>query len=186
MIKAVIFDFFGVICSDSYWQFVKSDVDQNSSFKDLAEDVNTGEIDWREFVAQVASATGKPVDEVKQMYKMERVDPRMVALVDRLHKKYKTALLTNAHHDFIDGFLSKNHLESLFDEVIVSSRLGVTKPNPTIFDYALEKIGVKAEEAVYIDDLEVHASSAKSVGMNSIVFEGYTELITELKKHIQI
>ena len=180
-IRAVIFDFFGVICSDDYWRYVRRDRQTDSEFRAFSEEVNLGKMPWQTFVEKVAKTTNTSVEAVNKMYESERIDPRVAALIDELHKDYKTALLTNAHHEFIDDVLKQNHLATLFDEVFVSSRLGVVKPDPAIFEYALEKLSVKPEEVVYIDDLERHAASAREVGMQAIVYKDFEQMRHELE-----
>lgn len=180
MVKAVIFDFFGVICSDEYWQFVKQDRQADTEFREYTDEVNLGQIPWQAFVQKIANATGKTVDEVNRMYESERIDPRMTGLVHEVHKRYKTALLTNAHHEFIDSILSENKLDTIFDTVVVSSRLGIVKPDPRIFEYALGQLNIAADEAVYIDDLERHIDGAKAVGMKTVLFTNFEQCKTEL------
>lgn len=180
MIKAVIFDFFGVICSDEYWQFVKEDRQEDSEYRAYTDEVNLGQIPWQVFVHKVADATGRTVQDVNKMYEAEKVDPRMVGLIHEIHESYKTALVTNAHHDFIDNLLAKYDLGDIFNELIVSSRLGIVKPNPQIFEYALEKLNVAASESIYIDDLQRHVDSAKALGMQAILFENFEQCKRDL------
>lgn len=180
MIRAVIFDFFGVICSDEYWQFTRQDRQADSEFRDYTDEVNLGQIPWQAFVRKIADATNKSVEDVNRMYETEKVDPRMVGLIHELHKTYKTGLITNAHHEFVDGLLAEHGLRQIFDEVVVSSRLGIVKPNPEIFRHALDGLGVQAEESVYIDDLERHIGSAGELGMRTILFKDFEQCRHEL------
>lgn len=180
MIKAIIFDFFGVICSDEYWQFVKQDRQADTTYRDYTDEVNLGSIPWQVFVQKVADATGRSVDEVNQMYETEKVDPRVTGLIYELHKTYKTGLLTNAHHEFIDNILETNNITQLFDEVVVSSRVGVIKPNPKIFEYMLDKLDIEPEEAIYIDDLERHVGSAAELGMKTILYQDFEQCKTAI------
>ena len=180
MIKAVIFDFFGVICSDEYWQFARQDGHADVVFKDYSEEVNLGQIPWQVFVQKIAEATGKTIVEVNQMYESEKIDPRVTGLIHELHKNYKTALISNAHHEFIDTLFAQSNLTQIFDEVVVSSRLGIVKPDPRIFEYTLEKLKILASEAVFIDDLERHTVSAAGLGMKTIVFENFDQCRIEL------
>ena len=175
MIKAVIFDFFGVICSDDYWRFVKRDRQSDSEFSEIAKEVNLGSINWQSFVEKVAKATNSTVQEVGRMYESEHIDPRVVELINSLHGQYKTALITNAHHDFIDEMLTRNHIDKLFDTIVVSSREGVIKPSPEIFERTLEKLDIKPEEAIYVDDLERHVNAARQLGMNGILYKYFPE-----------
>lgn len=180
-IKAIIFDFFGVLCADEYWRYVKSDRQTDGVFQEFADEVNLGEITWKSFVEKVAKMTGTSVDDVNRMYETEKIDPRMAGLIDTLHVTYKTALLSNAHHEFIDNLLEQNHLRQLFDEVIVSSRLGVVKPDPQIFKHALAKLGVEPADAVYIDDLERHVAAAESLGIRAILYRDFEQTKRELE-----
>lgn len=182
MIKAIIFDFFGVICSDDYWRYVRQDRHADTAYRAYADEVNLGEIPWQTFVHMVADALGSTVKDVNGMYESAKIDPRMVGLIHVLHKTYKTALLTNAHHDFIDEMLVRSDLATLFDETIVSSRLGIVKPNPAIFEHALTKLGITAQEAVYIDDLQQHVTAAKALGVHAILFRDFQSLQTDLAR----
>ena len=180
MVKAVIFDYFGVISSDDYWKFVRHNRDRASEFRDYASAVNNGEMHWSDFIDKVAQATGTDVDRVNELYESERIDPRVVHLIAELHTQYKTGLITNANHEFIDDILHKNNLKSLFDAVVVSSRLGYSKPDPRIFRDALTKLGVAAEETVYFDDLAMHVDAAKNLGINAFVYENYDQAKKQL------
>ncbi len=181
MIKAVIFDYFGVISSDDYWKFVRHGRAGKSQFRDYADAVNTGEMHWQEFVEQVASSTNTDVGEVDKLYAAEQINPLVVGFIHELHKKYKTGLITNANHEFVDEIMKKNHMGDIFDSIVVSSRLGITKPDPRIFKYALEELKILPEEAIYIDDLARHVDAANLLGMHAFVFENFDQA----KKQIQ-
>lgn len=66
VVRAIIFDFAGVIASDAYWIWLIKTVDgidkKKSLFQDLANKVDVGEISNKEFVAQLAKETGVPED----------------------------------------------------------------------------------------------------------------------------
>ncbi|MDZ7785949.1 MAG: HAD family phosphatase [Candidatus Saccharibacteria bacterium] len=173
-IKAIIFDFFGVICSDQYWNYVKADRQSAGTFREYAEEVNLGEMSWSDFVAKIAQATHTSVDEVKELYRSERINPRMAEWIADLHGRYKTGLITNAHHEFIDPLLKRSHLAKHLDSVVVSSRLGVIKPDPAIFEAALEELGCAPEEVIFMDDLDRHVEAARKVGIQAFRFDDFT------------
>jgi epoxide hydrolase-like predicted phosphatase len=180
VISAIIFDFFGVVCSDHYWRYVRANRQKDSEFREYADEVNLGDMSWTQFVQKVAEKTNTSVRQVNAMYEAEQIDPRVVGLIHELKKQYKIGLLTNAHHEFIDNLLNKNHLADLFDSIIVSSRVGVVKPNPAIFEQALEDLGLEPAEVVYIDDLERHVSSARALGMPAIVYRDFDQCKADL------
>lgn len=185
MIKAIVFDFFGVICSDDYWKFVKSDIKISDKFSELANSVNLGKMSWENFLEKVAIETGKTTEEVKKMYETEEINPELVTYIDGLHKKYKTALLTNAHVDFMEPLIVKAGLDRVFDEIVISSKIGIVKPDPRIYVYTINKLGVTPEEAIFIDDSLIRVEGAKTTGMQAIQYKNFEQMKTELEKVLQ-
>jgi len=180
MIKAVIFDYFGVICSDEYWRFVKEDKNIQGGFHELANAVNRGEVHWDEFVSEVAHKTGKQPTDIQHLYAAEKLNPQLLALVAKLHNTYKTGLLTNAHYEFLDPIIAKTHLDALFDIIVMSSRIGFIKPQPQIYQYILRELGVKPEEAVLVEDIKRNVDGAKAVGMQAILYQNFGQMKREL------
>src|SRR5207244_12376562 len=64
---------------------------------------------------------------------------------------------------------------------IYSYRVGASKPDPIIYRKALQACGVRAEEAVYIDDIAEYAATAARLGMTGIVFQSPEQLRSELR-----
>lgn len=180
MIKAVIFDFFGVVCSDEYWRFVGHDKQTAGVLRDITDEVNSGQLSWREFMGKVAKAAGKSLAEVETMYRTEKIHPELLAYIHDLSGRYKTALLTNAHHDFIEPLMERSRLADFFDAVVISSRVGAIKPNAAIFRYALKKLGVRPEEAVMVDDLKRHVAGARAVGLHTVLYKNFHQMRGEL------
>lgn len=182
MIRAIIFDYFGVICSDEYWNIVKQDENIRSSFHSLANEVNLGKVHWSDFVHQVAAKTGRSEEEITQLYENEKIHPELIAYIAQLHSKYKIALLTNAHHEFLEPIIEKTRMKDVFDTVIMSSRVGLIKPDPRIFQKALDALHVEPHEAVFIDDVARNVVGAEEVGINAIVYESLDQLRGKLDK----
>ncbi len=181
-IKAIIFDYFGVVSSDQYWQLVKRDKNVRSDFGDLADSVNTGEITWGQFVKTVSKKINKPESEIQQLYENERLDPRLIDYIASLRPKYKTALLTNAHHDFLDPLIKKAHLHEVFDEIIISSQTGFIKPEPGIYIHALQKLQILPQEAVFIDDIARNVDGASAVGLESILYTDFDDFKVKIQE----
>lgn len=185
MIKAILFDYFGVISSDEYWQYVQADRQVDTNFRTYTDDVNAGRMHWIEFMQKVAEATHTTLEQVSAMYATEKINPLMVGLIHELHKNYKTGLVTNAHHEFVDSILEQNHLSEIFDVTVVSSRLGIVKPDPRIFEFALEKLEVEPQEVVYIDDLERHVASANALGIHAFQYLDFEQTKAEINRILQ-
>lgn len=71
-----------------------------------------------------------------------------VEVIDYLSKKYKLALVTNGLKDVQKSRISKTPLKDYFQELIISDEIKISKPDPRIFDYALDKLGYKDKSRV--------------------------------------
>jgi len=96
--------------------------------------------------------------------------------LERLGKRYRMAVLSNtdplhvAHMETTYGFLR------LFPVRIYSCRVGASKPDPLIYKLALDACKVRAQEALYVDDVPSYARAAERLGMRGIVFETKQQL----------
>lgn len=68
------------------------------------------------------------------------------------------------------------------DGGIVSFRVGLTKPDPRMFQCLLERYELRAEECVLVDDTEENVSAAKALGFAGVVFRSREELLTALEE----
>lgn len=81
----------------------------------------------------------------------------------------KIACVTNGRDFFQRNKIKALGLETFFDTIVTSGELSVKKPDPYIFNVALEKLGAKAEESVFIgDNLKADMEPAKKLGMNTV------------------
>jgi len=97
--------------------------------------------------------------------------PELVDYVKRLHDTgYRTGIITNNAHEFRDAWKSMLPVDELFDVVVDSSEVGMRKPNPDIFRYALDALdGQTAERAVFLDDYHGNVEAAVELGMHGIL-----------------
>jgi len=102
-----------------------------------------------------------------------RVDENAEVVLRELHGKYKLGIVSNfAIPECVFRLLERHGLDVFFDAVVVSGAVNKRKPNPEIFMKALEKLGVKAEEAVFVGDtVDADVQGAKSVGMKTVFIE---------------
>jgi putative hydrolase of the HAD superfamily len=102
-----------------------------------------------------------------------RIDDQAKNALEKLHEKYKLGIVSNfAIPECVDKLLERHGLDMLFDTVVVSGAVNKRKPSPEIFDRALEKLGVSAENAVFVGDtVDADIEGAKSAGMIAIFIE---------------
>jgi putative hydrolase of the HAD superfamily len=75
---------------------------------------------------------------------------------------------------------------SLFEHVIESSKLGIRKPDPRIYQHACKLLGVQPENCVYLDDLGINLKPAKAMGMRTIKVDNAAQALGELEEILGI
>ena len=92
-----------------------------------------------------------------------------IDILDYLKPKYKMHIITNGFEEVQGKKMSKSGLASYFNNVITSEQVGVKKPNPKIFNFALETCQAKAHESMMIgDNYEADVMGALEVGLDAI------------------
>ncbi|PCI07113.1 MAG: noncanonical pyrimidine nucleotidase, YjjG family [Flavobacteriaceae bacterium] len=109
-----------------------------------------------------------------------------IEILDYLKPKYTLHIITNGFSEVQYKKLSNSKIDIYFDTVITSEAVGVKKPNPKIFKYALQQAGAKIKESVMIgDNWEADIMGAKNYGMNVIFCNFENESVDESIQSIQ-
>lgn len=195
MIKVIIFDAGGVIvdCKPILNKFIRIFKPKNLDL--FWEEINLkailmcrGEMSEKDYWKEIAKSIGvKDMSKIpdnlwtKDYDKLTHIDKDVLNLIDKLRKNYKTALISNtfAPHANINR---KRGLFDHFDVTILSHEVKLTKENKDIFLIALKKLKVKAEECIFIDDIQKFIDTANSLGMKGILFKNLTQLKKELEQ----
>ena len=97
--------------------------------------------------------------------------PHTFEILNYLKNKYNLHIITNGFEEVQNIKLETSNLLPFFQNIITSERVNVKKPDPKIFQYALDLSAVKAENAIMIgDDLPVDILGAKNIGIHQIYF----------------
>ena len=116
----------------------------------------------------------------RQFWDGDVLDMELVAYVRSLRVRYLTALLSN-YFPGLRGELENHwHIADAFDELVISSEIGVVKPDPRIYQLALERLSVLPGEAVFIDDFAVNIKGAQVAGLRTIHFLNPDQVRQEL------
>lgn len=100
-----------------------------------------------------------------------RLIPGTMELLDYLKPKYHLHLITNGFQEIQHTKLGGSGMEPYFETLTVSEEVGVKKPNPEIFRFALRKANATAEESIMIgDEMEVDIDGARAAGIDQIFF----------------
>src|SRR6185437_14246190 len=73
-------------------------------------------------------------------------------------------------------------LDDLFEVVIESSKVGLRKPDPRIYQIACESLGVQPEQAIFLDDFGVNLKAARELGMATVKVDETPSAIDELER----
>ncbi len=143
----------------------------------------TDEEYWRRIGARLGLHTLEAIRGfVENLFRDAQTDPRMADLVRWLRGRYRTGLLSNAS-DVLPRLLGERYgLDGLFDVEVVSALVGLAKPDPAIYQLALERLGTAPEATILVDDYEPNVASAAALGIRAIHFVGYEALILALQK----
>ncbi len=183
MIKAVIFDCFGVLYTDGKSVIIdKCPSESKQDLSDLFMQADYGYISGDGFSTQAAALLGIDVSELLAM--SESVYMRNEPLIERIkqyRKQYKIGLLSNVSEEFFSDLFSVADRSALFDTVVLSSQVGLIKPSADIYLLAADRLGVEPGEAVMIDDVERNVEGARNTGMYGIRHVSTNQTVTELE-----
>lgn len=98
--------------------------------------------------------------------------PHVREVLDILHERFALAVVTDAQSAYARGELHKVGLLDYFDPIVVSGDHGYRKPDRRLFQLALDRMGVSAENALYIgNDMHRDVFGAREIGMNTVLFD---------------
>src|SRR5690242_7950974 len=210
-LPAVVFDFGGVITASPFEAFARIETERGLP-KDLVRRINStnpdtnawarferAEIDAAAFDAEFAAearALGHDLPgSVVLAVLSGTVRPRMVAAIDLLKERgHKLGCITNnvpAGHGAQMSATEERAAEiaaimARFEYVVESSKVGVRKPDPAIYELACTGLGVRPEECVYLDDLGINCKPAAALGMRAIKVTGEDQALADLEKALDL
>ncbi len=200
MIKGLIFDLGGVVVewtnSTTYRYIEERYGIPAESFKSVAErgmpDAQTGKVTEVDWLRETFSRFGPPppcFNEVwGKTFEAARYNPKLLELLTELRTAgYRVAALSNLEPSRA-RWLRAHGIEALFDAVVFSCEVGLRKPdiskctpeNLEIYRLAMRRLGLGADECLFIDDNVNCVSAAESMGIRSIKFENVEQLRKEL------
>jgi epoxide hydrolase-like predicted phosphatase len=180
VIKEITFDYFGVIATNFLHR--SPDLRDDQAVSGMVHDLNLGLRGWQSFALDLSKKLRVSPDQLIEQYYDRQIDPLIVGFIRGLKPRYKIGLLTNTSDEFIEPFLVKHHLRKLFDDVVISAKIGLLKPDVRIYQYFAQQAGLLPQQILFIDDSQKNIVAAESIGMMAIQYVGYEALQSELEK----
>ncbi len=185
MIKAIIFDCFGVLTTDRWKEFCATLTNSEILYEahSLNHQYDSGKITQNEFLEKIRKLTGRS-PEIVDVTPDNEISKNTFLLnyISQLKSHYKIGLISNIATNWIRSkFLTPDEVK-LFDDMVLSFEVGVTKPDPKIFHIAADRLGVETDECILVDDIDRYCEAAKKEGMKAILYENFAQMKDNLEK----
>ena len=194
-IRAVFFDLGGVILRTEYQAPRERLAERlNMTYEELNKIVfesdsgrkaSIGLISADEHLAAVTRRLGRPASEAsairEEFFAGDVLDRSLLEFIRSLRPRHKTGVISNAWPD-LRSYLVENKIEDVFDVLVVSAEVGVMKPEPKIYQIALDQLKIKPGEAVFVDDMSSNVEAARTLGMQGILFRSPEQTTDKLKE----
>jgi putative hydrolase of the HAD superfamily len=155
----------------------------------LLAELETGRMSEADFLgelaAELAEREGRPIEMrgFGERY-FEHLHPNepMIGYMRTLRARgHRMAICTNNVREWEALWRAKLPVDEIFDLVVDSAWVGVRKPDREIYDLTLERLGVPAERALLLDDIEVNCDAARELGMRAVWFRDNDQAIAEIE-----
>jgi putative hydrolase of the HAD superfamily len=191
--SALLVDYGGVLTSDIWSSFAdfceqrgldpeaakelfRADPDALAELRRLEK----GEADPADFERRFGALLGtEPEGLIEGLFAgLAPAEPMIAAVRAAREADVPTALVSNSW--VMDHYTEE--VRGLFDAVVISGEVGLHKPEPQIFLLAAERVGVKPEGCVFVDDLRENCMGAEAVGMTAVLHREAQSTIAELER----
>jgi len=208
--RAVLWDFGGVILTSPFEAFRRYEREAGLP-EDFIRGLNArnadanawakmerSEVSLDEFVAlfeSEARAQGHRLDGWRVLQALSGdIRPQMVEALRRCRASFRVACITNnmKHGEgpgmarSADKAKAVAEVMTLFEHIVESSRLGMRKPDPRIYQHTCDLLGIPPQDCVYLDDLGINLKPARAMGMRTIKVGDPDAAIDELQKMVGI
>jgi len=189
MYKAILFDFFGVFCAPIATNWFKKAVPDHDeawlkTWQALCTQSDLGRLSRKDFNNEASKLTGVPVPKIVRGIEAETVmNDALIACTWELKRRgYRIACLSNGSHEWTLQVITDHGLRELFDDIVLSGDVGIVKPDPKIYEYALKKLGISPAEAIFVDDRQANVDAGEACGIRSLLFTDTPTCIADLEK----
>ena len=167
-IKAVIYDCVGpLLIKKRGWHPSKTIIEINTRCGDALND----RLFWHEIKKEFSSKSLNIDDIINKISSGYKKNLLMWQFHRKIKNKYKTGIINNGTFRIFNKWVNKYNFKRNFDILLNSAELGIKKPDRKIFKVMCEKLKVKPEECLFIDDSTANTNAAQKAGMNALHYD---------------
>jgi len=182
MIRAIIFDCFGVLVEDALAALYQElPPEKREEAIGLMHAAHHGFLEPVDSNQQIAALLGMDLPAYQQAIRDGEIKNQpLLEYIKGLHGQYKTAMLSNVSKGGITRRFTPVEL-GYFDTVVASGEVGYAKPEAEAYELTADRLGVRLEECVFTDDREEYCEAARGVGMQAILYQSFRQFKTDLE-----
>jgi putative hydrolase of the HAD superfamily len=204
-IEAVISDFGGVLTSPLVDSFLAFQTESGVSLEALGKamlavaardgsnplfELEVGRMTEARFLSSLSDELSHQLDRPVELGSFgeryfEHLHPNeaMIGLMRQLRTRgFRLAICTNNVREWEPLWRAKLPVDEIFEVVVDSAFVGTRKPEREIYEITLERLGVPAERALLVDDIEINCRAAEELGMSAVWFRSNDQAIPEIER----
>lgn len=187
--RAIIFDFYGVLALNGWQEFKQRHFADRPEVWDqvyrLGRRVDAREVTRDELVAFTARVSGESEATVREQLDHTLPNEELLGYIaGSLRGRYHLGILSNASTNVVDHILRPEQA-GLFDAVVLSHHVGLTKPDTRMYEGIAEELGVRPADCVFVDDQERHLAGARTAGMQTILYTNFVQFTQDITEVIE-
>lgn len=147
-----------------------------------------GYITRQEFNDLASELVGLPPEQIQEKYyNTEAYNEQLIDWFRELKKtgNYKIGIISNVGRNWLNKLLEKIDQNDLFDEIMLSSDMGISKPDIEVYQIMASRLGLPEEECVMVDDKLENIEGANLAGMRGIVFGSNRQLQEDFNRLVE-
>ena len=197
MIRTIIFDMGKVLIPfdfsrgykalEAYSPLSAEQIPQELSKTDLVNRLESGRIEPLEFFDELRSTlkANLSYEEFRRIWSCIFLPHTLIPeeFVARLKLRYRVMVLSNTNAIHVEMLNENYSILKQFDHLVFSHVVGAMKPEPEIYQAAIDNANCQPSECFFTDDIPAYVEGARRAGINAEQFLGFEKLQEDLKRH---
>lgn len=185
MIKAIIFDCFGVLAQDGWLPYRKRYFKTPNEFSvasELSNQSDAGTLAYPDFINTVADMAKIAPQEASRLIEDNPADDQLLEYISKtLKPNYKIGMLSNVGGNRLSELFTEGQL-SVFDAFSLSFETGFVKPDERAYLDIAKRLAVEPEDCIFVDDQERYCTTAQDLGMKTIHYIGFEQFKVDIEQ----